>query len=195
MKQEKNLLSSILRFPSSVVTFRDISLIWRDTRKQSIASSVAYYVKKGELYSLRRGIYAKDKDYNRFELATRIYTPSYVSFETVLAKAGVVFQYYGQIFVASYQSREISCDGQKYVFRKLKDSILINQNGIENKGGYSIASIERAFLDVVYLNTDYHFDNMSPLDWKKVFLLAPLYENKELEKRVEFYHKSFLETI
>jgi len=195
MDKEKNLLSSILRFPNSVVTFKDISLIWRDTRKQSIASSVAYYVKKGELYSLRRGIYAKDKNYNKFELATRIYTPSYISFETVLAKAGVIFQYYGQIFIASYQSREISCDGQKYVFRKVKDSILTNQNGIENKDGFSIASPERAFLDVAYLNTDYHFDNMSPLNWKKVFSLLPLYNNKELKKRVEFYHKSFLKTI
>lgn len=195
MDKEKNLLSSILRFPNSVVTFKDISLIWRDTRKQSIASSVAYYVKKRELYSLRRGIYAKDKNYNKFELATRIYTPSYISFETVLAKAGVIFQYYGQIFIASYQSREISCDGQKYVFRKVKDSILTNQNGIENKDGFSIASPERAFLDVAYLNTDYHFDNMSPLNWKKVFSLLPLYNNKELKKRVEFYHKSFLKTI
>ena len=195
MDKEKNQLSMILRFPSSVITFKDISLIWRDTRKQAIASSVAYYVKKRELYPLRRGIYAKDKNYNRFELATKIYTPAYVSFETVLAKAGVIFQYYGQIFVASYQSREISCDGQKYSFKKIKNSILTNQSGIENKDGFAIASPERAFLDVAYLNTDYHFDNMSPLDWKKVFQLLPLYENKMLEKRVEFYHKAFLETI
>ncbi|EKD46393.1 MAG: hypothetical protein ACD_67C00250G0004 [uncultured bacterium] len=195
MNKEKNLLSSILRFPRSIVTSKDISLIWRDTRKQAVFSSIAYYVKKGELYPLRRGIYAKDKNYNRFELATRIYTPSYISFETVLAKAGIIFQYYGQIFVASYQSREISCDGQKYSFRKVKNSVLTNQIGVDNKEGYSIASAERAFLDVIYLNTNYHFDNMSPLDWKKVFLLLPLYDNKELEKRVEFYHKAFLETI
>ena len=195
MNREKKLLSSILRFPGSVFTFKDISLIWRDTRKQSIASSVAYYVKKGELYPLRRGIYAKDKNYNRFDLATRIYTPSYISFETVLAKAGVIFQYYGQIFVASYQSREISCDGQKYSLKKMKNSILTNQAGIENKGSYYIASTERAFLDVAYLNTNYHFDNLSPLDWKKVFLLLPLYGNKMLEKRVDFYYKAFKQTI
>lgn len=195
MNKEKNLLSAILRFPGSVFTFKDIALIWRDTRKKSIASSIAYYVKKGEIYPLRRGIYAKDKNYNKFDLATRIYTPAYISFETVLAKAGVIFQYYGQIFVASYQSREILCDGQKYSFRKMKSSILTNQAGIENKEGYSIASPERAFLDVAYLNTDYHFDNLNPLDWKKVFLLLPLYENKTLEKRVDFYYKAFKQTL
>jgi len=195
MDKEKTLLSAILRFPGSVLTFREISLIWRDTRKQSVVSSIAYYVKKGEMYSLRRGIYAKDKNYNRLELATKIYTPSYVSFETVLAKAGVIFQYYGQIFVAAYQTREIVCDGQKYSFKKMKDSILTNQKGIENKSGYSIASTERAFLDVVYLNRDYHFDNLSSLDWKKVFSLMPLYGNKTLEKRVDFYYKAFQKSI
>lgn len=195
MNPEKNLLSLILRFPGSVLTFKDIALIWGETRKQSIASSVSYYVKKGELYPLRRGIYAKDKNYNKFDLATRIYTPSYISFETVLAKEGVIFQYYGQIFVASYQSREISCDGQKYFFRKVKKSILTNQKGIEKKDGYAIASVERAFLDVLYLNTNYHFDNLSVIDWKKVFLLLPLYENKMLEKRVDYYYKTFQKNI
>ena len=53
----------LLRYPASVLTFKDISLIWRDTREQGVVSSLAYYVKKGELLPLRRGIYAKDKDY------------------------------------------------------------------------------------------------------------------------------------
>jgi len=39
----------------------------------------------------RRGIYAKDKNYDRLELANRIYTPSYISLETVLSREGIVF--------------------------------------------------------------------------------------------------------
>lgn len=191
MNKEKTLISSILRLPGSVVTFKEIALAWRDSRQKAVASSVAYYVKKKELYPLRRGVYAKDQNYDRFELATKIFTPAYVSFETVLTRAGVVFQYYGQIFVASYQTREIVCDGQKYSFKKMKENVLMNQSGIENKAGYAFASVERAFLDVVYLNKDYHFDNLNPLDWKKVFALVSLYANKNLEKRVDFYFKAF----
>lgn len=188
---EKGLLSRLLRSAQTILTFKDIALILRDTRKQAIASAVSYYVKNGELFRLRRGVYAKDKKYNKFELGTKIYTPSYISFETVLAQAGVIFQYYGLIFVASYQTREIMCDNQKYSFRKIKDSILTNPIGIENKNGYFIASPERAFLDVLYLNRDYHFDNLVPLDWKKVFSLLPLYGNKTMRKRVEFYYNNF----
>ena len=132
-----------------------------------------YYVKKGELYALRHGLYAKDKQYDRLELATKIYTPAYVSFETVLAQAGIIFQHYDAIFVASYKTKELEVDGQKYNFRKLQDGILTNTAGIENRGTYYIASKERAFLDMVYLHSAYHFDNLEPLDEKKVFTLLP----------------------
>ena len=36
----------------------------------------------------------------------------------------MTFQYYGNIFIASYIKREIKCDGQTYSFVKIKDSIL-----------------------------------------------------------------------
>jgi hypothetical protein len=143
----------------------------------------------GDLYPVRRGIYAKDKNYDRFELATRIYKPAYISFETVLGSAGITFQYYDQLFVASYQSDEITADGQRYVFRRLKDTILLNPMGVENSSSYAIATPERAFLDVVYLNREYHFDNLSTLNWEKVDALTSLYENKKVLERVDRYYR------
>ncbi len=152
---------------------------------------IHYYIKNGHLYGIRRGLYAKDKNYNKLELATKIFIPAYVSFETVLAEAGIIFQHYSQIFVASYQTKEINCDGQIFSFKKLKTDILNNNSGIENKGYYPIASKERAFLDVVYLNKDYHFDNLSPLDWDKVFSIMPMYKNKRMAKKVNQCRKDF----
>ena len=122
-------------------------------------------------------------------MATKIYTPAYISFETILAQAGVIFQHYDTIFVASYQTKEIECDNQRYSFRKIQDEILINNTGLENKGNYFAASKERAFLDTVYLNSDYHFDNLAPLDIQKVYTLLPMYHNKRMEQRVRRYFK------
>jgi len=155
---------------------------------------VSYYIQKDQLHPLRRGIYAKDKKYDKFELANRIYTPSYISFETVLSRAGVIFQSYGQIFIASYLTRELKIDDQIYSYRKIKDDILMRTQlpiGIEHKGTYSIATPERAFLDVVYLSKDYHFDNLSALNWEKVFEILPIFENVEMEKRVKAYYELF----
>ena len=142
------------------------------------------------MYSVRRGIYAKDQNYNKYELATKIYTPSYISFETVLAKAGIIFQLYGQIFIASYLTREIIIDGQTYSFRKIKSSILLNPAGVEVKDTYFTASPERAFLDVVYLNKEYHFDNLVNIDWDKVNKILPIYNNRRMEKKVKEYQNA-----
>jgi hypothetical protein len=122
-------------------------------------------------------------------LANKIFSPAYISFETVLAKEGMVFQHYDQILVASYLTREISCDGSVYAFRRLKDSVLANSLGIEVKANYSIASRERAFLDTLYLNTNYHFDNLSSIDWKKYQEILPIYGNKAPAKRLDSYFK------
>src|SRR4030042_1553927 len=106
----------IYRSKNTVFTAKDISLIWKETSLSIIKSRINYYVKKEKLYHLRRGVYAKDKNYNKFELATKIYTPSYLSLETALQKEGIVFQYYKSIFVISYLSREISCDGRIFIY-------------------------------------------------------------------------------
>ena len=67
--------------------------------------------------------------------------------------------------------------------------------GINITETYSIASAERAFLDTIYLNKDYHFDNLLLLDWNKVYEILPIYSNKQMEKRVEKYQKAFKKGI
>jgi len=184
-------ITSLLRAKNTVFTFKDLSLIWRKTDKNFIKKKVYRYIKAGKLYSIRRGIYAKDKEYNKFELATKIFTPSYVSFETVLGQAGIIFQYYSQIFVASYLTRDIVCDNQAYSFRKIKDVILTNKIGIENKEGISIATKERALLDTIYVKKIYYFDNLSPLDWKEIFTILPIYNNKIMNKKIKKIYENF----
>jgi predicted transcriptional regulator of viral defense system len=121
-----DFLNSILRSKKTVFSYKDVLLIWHEPGTWASRKRLSYYVKKGDLHHIRKGLYAKDRDYTRLELATRIYTPSYVSFETVLAKEGLIFQYYENIFVASYLTREIIVDGQTYSYRKVKTKVLVN---------------------------------------------------------------------
>lgn len=183
-------LDVLLRSPKTVFSTKDVALLWGEEREQTVSGRLNKYVKAGKLVRVRRGIYAKDKNYDCFELATRIYTPSYISFETVLTRAGVNFQYYGTIFVASYVTREIEAGGQRISFIRMKDYVLSNIVGIEHDEGYSIASKERAFLDRIYISQDYHFDHLDVLDWDKVFEILPIYNNKRVEKKVREYYKS-----
>jgi hypothetical protein len=186
---KKGFLHTLLRLKQSVFTFRELMLLWGGTDRATAKARVHYYVKSHELYHLRRGIYAKDHEYDPFELATRIVSPSYISFETVLGATGITFQHYDRIFVASYISKEIMVDGHPIVFKTMKRDILTDTTGIEQRSGYAIASPERAFLDTVYLNKEYHFDNLAPLDWDKISRLLPVYGGiKRMESSVAKYH-------
>jgi predicted transcriptional regulator of viral defense system len=191
---QKTDILSILRANNTAFTFKEIILASGETKPFLLKRRLNYYVKKGELYSIRRGFYAKDKNYDKLELATKIYTPSYVSFETVLRQAGMIFQHYESIFIASYITREIVADHQIYEYKRIKDAILTNSTGIEIKEHFSIASPERAFLDVLYINNDYYFDNLGPLNWDKVFELLLIYKNKRMEKIVKRIFKHYQET-
>jgi predicted transcriptional regulator of viral defense system len=183
-----NYLNILLRFNKTIFSTKEIALLWNEENSVAVRNRLNDYVKNGKLIRLRRGLYSKDKNYDKFELAVNIYTPSYISFETVLYKAGAIFQYYNSIFVASYLTRDVNVDNQKYSYKKIKDTVLTNQSGIKRNNNYYIASPERAFLDVVYLNKGYHFDNLSPIEWDKVFEILPVYKNKAMEKRVKEYY-------
>lgn len=183
-------LEVILRSSQTVFSTKDVALMWSENKAKTVTSRLNKYVQAGKLISVRRGFYVKDKKYNRFELATRIYTPSYISFETVLTHEGINFQYYGNIFVASYVNREITVDDQNITYVHMKDYVLSNTQGIEHKAGIATATKERAFLDRIYITTEYHFDNLHSLHWDKVFEILPIYHNKRLAKTVHDYYKN-----
>jgi hypothetical protein len=183
-------LTTILRSNKTVFSSKDIALMWRIPGTSATRERLSYYIRRGELYRIRKGLYAKDNHYNRLELATRIYTPSYVSFETVLAKEGLIFQYYEKITIASYLNRVINIDQQTYSYRKLKTMVLVNSVGVEHVSETSIATKERAFLDTLYINSNYQFDNLRSVNWEKVFEILPYYSNKRLEKEVKSLYKT-----
>ncbi len=180
-------LEILLRSPKTIFSIKDVALLWNENDNSIITDRLKRYVKIGKLVRLRRGFYAKDKNYNPLELATRIYTPSYISFETVLTREGVNFQKYNSIFVASYITREIKVDEQNISYIRMKDYVLSNTVGVEQNNNAAIATKERAFLDRIYISKDYHFDNLNGLDWDKVFEILPIYNNKRMKKKVNAY--------
>jgi predicted transcriptional regulator of viral defense system len=189
-----NLLHTLLRSQKSVFSFNEIFLLSGEADPKRIANRLHYYTQTGALYHIRRGLYAKDRDYNRLEVATKIITPAYISFETVLRLEGIIFQFYQQIFVASTHTRSIVCDGQEYTFKTIKASILTHPKGIEIGDLYSIATAERAFLDILYLYKDYHLDNPAPLNWERVYDILPLYRSKRMEKTVDTHYLAYKES-
>ena len=184
MGSRNQILLNIYKDNASVFTMQKIAMLYgqvldRDALKNRMNS----YVRNGELLNPRKGIYAKP-GYDEKELACLLYTPSYISLEYVLQRSGVVFQYNDEITSVGYLSRTVVIDGRRYTYRKIKGEIMIDTTGIICQGNTNIASPERAFLDILYLDSNYYFDNISSLDKEKVLSILPIYENKTMEQRV-----------
>lgn len=188
----KDIILELYSRPQTVFQIEEIAQLMPEISPLNLKRRLHYFVTVGKIKSPRGGIYTKTS-YEPMELANKIFTPSYISFETVLAKVGIVFQYYETIFVASYLSRDLVVDGNKLSYRQISEPAFTNTAGIVEMNSYFIATTERAFLDAVFLYKDYHFDNLKPLNWNKISELAPIYESISLSKRVNEYAKSYKE--
>lgn len=180
----KKLILSIYKDARTVFRLRDTALLTGSTDFQSLNNRLNYYVREGKILNPRKGIYAKP-GYDSRELSCRIFAPSYISLEYVLQKSGIIFQYDPGITLVSYLSRSLKIDDLSLHFRKIKGEILVNPAGIiQQAGQINIASPERAFLDLMYLDPGYFVDNLNPLDRKEIRRLLPVYGNKSLSSRI-----------
>jgi hypothetical protein len=180
-----DLMYEIYNDKRTVFRLKDVSMLIKETNFSLLNQRLNYFVRAKKLLNPRKGIYCKP-GYNSVELACRVFVPAYVSLEYVLARAGVVFQYDSRITVLSYLSREIEVEGQTISYRKIKDSILINTQGIDRQKDYvNIASPERAFLDMLYLNGAMYFDNLHSLNKEKIAQILPVYQSKTISQIAE----------
>ncbi len=97
----------------------------------------------------------------------------------------MVFQYSETLTCVSYQTRTVEIDGRDFSYRRIKGEIMVDTRGIEAlPNGINKATVERAFLDTLYLNSNYTFDSLRPLNKAKIKELLPIYDNKALNERV-----------
>lgn len=183
-KENTELVLAIYKDVRTIFRLNDIAMLTGETNFQSLSKKLNYHVRTGKLQNPRKGIYAKPAYYAE-ELACTIYTPSYISLEYVLQKVGIVFQFDSRISVISYLSRTIDVENKTYVYRKMKGEILVNTAGIIRQSNQvNIATAERAFLDLLYLNAESYFDNLNPLNKELIYKLLPIYQSKALTMRV-----------
>ena len=184
MGSQNQLLLDLYKDKASVFTMQGIAMAYgQGLDRDTVKNRMIGYVRRGEILNPRKGIYAKP-GYDEKELACLLYTPSYLSLEYVLQRAGIVFQYSDVITSVGNLSRSIEIDGKVYRYRKIKGEILVDAAGINREGNVNVASPERAFLDTLYLDSNYYFDNPSSLDKEKVLSLLPIYHSKTIEQRV-----------
>lgn len=188
----QSAMEILLRTKKTVFVIQELSYLWKINNPDTLKSKIYLLAKNKKLMVLRKGIYAFSADYDKFELAGKLKSPSYVSLETVLYKAGIIFQYSTAVTSMSNVTKTIRCQGVDYIYHKIKDEILFSKVCMEVLDAYYIAAPEKAFLDTIYLDGSYYFDNLDSINWEKCFSLVKIYKNKALERRLKGYYKNYV---
>lgn len=91
-----------------------------------------------------------------FEIANRIYSPSYVSFEMAMSYYGLIPEsVYGITCVSTLKTAHFKTPIGDFLYRTLKPKLYFGFELLkEGAGSYKIASAEKAVLDFLYLRPD-----------------------------------------
>ena len=173
----------------TVFTPLELRMLWREEELNAKVSALRMAEKK-LLLRLGKGYYALNNNYNVYELANRIVSPSYVSFQAALQYAGLNFQPQGEVgSVAGINYRRI-LDGRLYTYSAMKPEIFFNTDGLVPRGGVIIASPERAVLDSLYFGFLPDISDESKLNKTAMKQLAGLYPKTVQKKAKRLYENA-----
>ena len=149
---------------------------------------------KGFIKKVIKGYYIfADLELNEnvlFEIANRIYTPSYISFETALSWHGLIPEsVYGITSVSTRRTYTFKTSLAEFSYRKIKPQLFFGYDLVEYRKGkcFKIACMEKTILDYFYSNTFIRRDD----DFAGLRINKDVFFEKINEKRLN----DFLETF
>ena len=177
------VLSKLINTGKSIFTLNDIAAILGIDNKKYLRVMLSRMAKRKELVRLQKGVYTYIKNYNPFELANKLKTPSYVSLERVLFDNNIIFQDVSKTITSvsnNHYSRVV--DGTNFTYNKIRDDILYNPLGVIVNQNARTASVERAICDMVYLSKNYYFDKIDKTDKKKLSEISRIYNKRVINE-------------
>jgi predicted transcriptional regulator of viral defense system len=132
-----------------------------------------------------------------FMVANKIYEPSYISLESALAYYDVIPEtVFGVTSASSRKTKQYESPWGVFSYRSVKPQYMIGYRVIENSPGnrFKIASLEKALLDYLYLNSDIHsIEDFEGLRWNRTQLQG-LLDHSIFVKYVNIFDKRALES-
>jgi len=115
---------------------------------------------KGYIRKVIKGYYVfADRPLNEkalFEIANRIYAPSYVSFEMALAYHGLIPEsVYGITSASTRKTSHFKTSIGSFIYRTIRPKLYFGFDFLKNNEKlFKLASPEKAFLDLFYIKTE-----------------------------------------
>ena len=186
MNKLANKIKNIPRQPFSYNDLKKITALSGD----SLRVSIFRMIKSGIITRISNGIYTTDiskMDWESF--AVQNYEPSYLSFEWVLSKYGVLNQKpYNLTLATSRPTKKINTVQNIISYHHLQPKMYW---GYVKKNGYLEAELEKAWLDLAYLSLNGYarFDlqemNLSLLNKGKIEKYLKKIRSKKLNNLIK----------
>jgi len=176
----------------SVFSLKDVQALW-DIKNNTTKILIKRMVDQGLVLRIGKGYYAIDKDFNTYELANLIISPSYVSFNSALFYHGVAFQKSDTIKSVSLLNYKRNLGGLNFKYHAMKKLLFFNLDGIDYKNNLSMAFPERALLDCFYFGLLPNLDNVNKINFtylKKISIFYPKSVIKKVNKFIKNYDKN-----
>ncbi len=169
----------------TVFTPLDLRMLWRVNTLNAKISAMRM-VEKSLIVRLASGFYALNERYNRYELANRIVTPSYASFQSALFYVGVNFQAREEIASVALRDQRKEVGNTLYTYVAMKKELFFNSDGVVMREGASMALPERAILDSLYFGYLPDIDDSGKLNKTYLAKLSLLYP-KTVQKKAKAF--------
>ena len=155
----------------------------------SARSSISRYLKLGIIQKARKGLYfLDDNPPSEFEIANKLYQPSYISFETALSFYGIIPETIFEITSATPKTtRNFTVNSLKFSYKKIKKDCFV---GYQPKKIQNViilmAEPEKALADLLYFvalgkrSFSYERINLQQIKKQKLMNYAKSFNNKKL---------------
>lgn len=168
----KDKIGILIQQPQKLFHTSDLKVLWNISNQNTLYKTIARLIKKKVLIGVQKGFYSVIplNQLDPIEIGFRAINQfSYLSTESVLSKNGIINQSPTKITFVSSSPANFNINGIVYLVRQLKPQCLNNTVGIiQNDQGVFMATTERAIVDILYFQPNYHFDADSIIDWKLV---------------------------
>lgn len=150
-----------MKIRARVFTIQTVRDLFPEHSTHVINQQMYRLVKSGEIHRIRRGIYAFPRRLIMYDsLSALLYSPSYISLETVLTEHGVLFapdkQDYAQtiFLVTTHRSNNVELTDYNYICSRIKPQFFFGYKEEfceDNHIKYYKATLEKAVVDFLYL--------------------------------------------
>jgi len=156
---------------------------------QTAKKALLRYTKAGILIRARKGIYFLSQDPpSEFEIANKLYQPSYISFESALSFYGIIPETIFEITSATPKiTRNFVVNKLKFSYKKIKNNYFFGYRPEKiNKATVLIAEPEKSLLDFLYFvalkkrSFSYERINLKKINRQKLIKYAKQFKNKKI---------------